>query len=60
VLLTAPDVRRGLRRLCEGPFPDVAVLTYAELDMELQVRPIGRLSLEGRGRQAATSAPTVA
>jgi len=22
----------------------VAVLTYAELDMELQVRPIGRLS----------------
>jgi len=44
VLLTAPDVRRGLRRLCEGTSPDVAVLTYAELDMELQVRPIGRLS----------------
>jgi len=44
VLLTAPDVRRGLRRLCEGAAPDVAVLTYAELDMELQVRPIGRLS----------------
>jgi type III secretion protein V len=44
VLLTAPDVRRCLRRLCEGTFPDVAVLTYGELDMELQIRPIGRLA----------------
>ncbi|HEY8207908.1 MAG TPA: flagellar biosynthesis protein FlhA [Myxococcaceae bacterium] len=44
VILTAPDVRRTLRRLCEGTLPDVAVLTYGELDMELQVRPIGRLS----------------
>jgi type III secretion protein V len=44
VLLTAPDIRRPLRKLCEGPFPDVAVLTYGELDGELQIRPIGRLS----------------
>ncbi|HSP80643.1 MAG TPA: type III secretion system export apparatus subunit SctV [Myxococcaceae bacterium] len=44
VLLTAPDVRRTLRKLCEGAFPDVAVLTYGELDAELQIRPLGRLS----------------
>ncbi len=44
VLLTAPDVRRTLRKLCEGAFPEVAVLTYGELDAELQIRPLGRLS----------------
>jgi type III secretion protein V len=44
VLLTAPDVRRTLRKLCEGSFPDVAVLTYGELDMDLQIRPLGRLA----------------
>ncbi|HET9451484.1 MAG TPA: flagellar biosynthesis protein FlhA, partial [Aggregicoccus sp.] len=44
VLLTAPDVRRTLRRLCEGAFPDVAVLTYSELDADLQIRPVGRLA----------------
>jgi type III secretion protein V len=44
VLLTAPDVRRSLRKLCEGAFPEVAVLTYAELDAELQIRPVGRLA----------------
>lgn len=44
VLLTAPDVRRTLRRLIEGAFPEVAVLTYGELDVELQIRPLGRLA----------------
>jgi type III secretion protein V len=44
VLLTAPDVRRTLRRLIEGAFPQVAVLTYTELDVDLQIRPLGRLA----------------
>ncbi|MHB8872745.1 MAG: type III secretion system export apparatus subunit SctV [Myxococcaceae bacterium] len=44
VLLASPDVRRLLRKLCEGAFPEVAVLTYGELDADLQVRPIGRLA----------------
>lgn len=44
VLLTAPDVRRALRRLIEGAFPEVAVLTYGELDVDLQIRPLGRLA----------------
>ncbi|MFL5319576.1 MAG: FHIPEP family type III secretion protein, partial [Myxococcaceae bacterium] len=44
VLLAAPDVRRALRRLCEGAFPEVAVLTYGELDSSLQIRPLGKLA----------------
>jgi type III secretion protein V len=44
VLLSSPDVRRVLRRLLEGAFPEVAVLTFSELDPELQVRPVGRLA----------------
>lgn len=43
VLLSSPDTRRALKRLLEGSFPDVAVLTFTELDPELQVRPVGRL-----------------
>jgi type III secretion protein V len=49
VLLASPDVRRLLRRLVEGVFPDVAVLTFGELDPELQVRPVGRLLAVARG-----------
>jgi len=44
VVLVSPDVRRKLRKLVEGAFPEVAVLTYAELDADLQIRPIGRLA----------------
>jgi type III secretion protein V len=43
ILLASPDVRRVLRRLVEGAFPDVHVLTFSELDPELQVRPVGRV-----------------
>ncbi len=44
VVLAAPDIRRPLRKLCETVYPDLAVLTYAELDVDLQIRPVGRLS----------------
>jgi type III secretion protein V len=44
VLLASGDVRRPLRALCEGAFPGVAVLAYAELDPSLRVKPLGRLS----------------
>jgi type III secretion protein V len=46
VLLTSPDVRRVMRRLLEGSFPEVAVLTYTELSPDLQVRPLGKLSID--------------
>ncbi len=44
VLLASGDVRRTLRALCEGAFPGVTVLAYAELDPGLRVKPLGRLS----------------
>jgi type III secretion protein V len=44
VLLASGDVRRPLRALCEGAFPEVAVLAYAELDPALRVKPLGRLT----------------
>jgi len=44
VLLASGDVRRPLRALCEGAFPEVAVLAYGELDPALRVKPLGRLS----------------
>jgi type III secretion protein V len=44
VVLSSPDVRRSLRKLCEGAYPNVAVLTYGELNADLQIRPIGRLA----------------
>jgi len=43
VLLSSPDVRRALRRLIEGSLPEVAVLTFSELDPDVQIRPVGRL-----------------
>lgn len=45
-LLSAPDVRRTLQRLCAGSLPQVSVLTYAELASELQVKPLGRLTAQ--------------
>ncbi len=45
VVLTSPDVRRRLRKLVEGAVPGVAVLTYAELNPDLQIRPVGRLGM---------------
>jgi type III secretion protein V len=50
VLLASGDVRRPLRALCEGAFPEVAVLAYSELDPRLRVKPLGRL---GVGQPAA-------
>ena len=47
VLLASPDVRRLLRRLLEGAFPHVSVLTWGELVADLQVRPLGKLSAAG-------------
>ncbi len=50
VVLASPDVRRRLRKLVEGAFPDVAVLTYAELNPDLQIRPVGRLAVAAARR----------
>ncbi len=45
VLLTAIDVRRFVRKLIEGEFPDMSVLSYQEIVPEIRIQPLGRVEL---------------
>jgi type III secretion protein V len=47
VLLASADVRRAVRLLVAPRHPRLRVLAYDELPPELQVRPVGRVSLAG-------------
>jgi type III secretion protein V len=45
VLLTAIDVRRFVRKLIEGQFPDLPVVSYQEIVPEIRIQPLGRIQL---------------
>jgi len=45
VLLTAIDVRRFARKLIEGEFPDLAVVSFQEIVPEIRIQPLGRVQL---------------
>jgi len=45
VLLTAIDVRRFARKLIEGEFPDLPVVSYQEIVPEIKIQPLGRIQL---------------
>jgi type III secretion protein V len=45
VLLTAIDVRRFIRKLIEGEFPDLPVVSYQEIVPEIRIQPLGRIQL---------------
>lgn len=45
VVLTAMDVRRFVRKLIEGEFPDVAVASTQEIVPEIRIQPLGRIQL---------------
>lgn len=45
VLFTAMDVRRFVRKLIEGEFSDMAVLSYQEIIPEIRIQPLGRIQL---------------
>ena len=45
VLLTAIDVRRFTRKLIEGDFPDLPVVSYQEIVSEIRIQPLGRIQL---------------
>ncbi len=45
VLLTAIDVRRFVRKLIEGEFPDMAVVSFQEVVPEIRIQPLGRIQL---------------
>lgn len=45
VLLTAIDVRRFARKLIEGEYPDMPVVSYQEIVPEIRIQPLGRVQL---------------
>lgn len=45
VLLTNTDVRRFVRKLIEGEFPDLNVVSYQEVVPEIRIQPLGRIQL---------------
>ena len=45
VLITASDVRRFIRKLIEGDFPDLAVVSFQEIISEIRIQPLGRIQL---------------
>ena len=45
VLLTAIDVRRFVRKLIEGEFPDLSVVSFQEIVPEIRIQPLGRVQL---------------
>lgn len=45
VLLTAMDVRRFVRKLIEGEFPDLPVVSNQEIVPDIRIQPLGRVQL---------------
>ncbi|MCH9613243.1 MAG: Invasion protein InvA [Chlamydiia bacterium] len=45
VMLTAIDVRRFARKLIEGEYPDMPVVSYQEIVPEIRIQPLGRIQL---------------
>ena len=45
VLLTVVDVRRFVKKLIEGEFPDLPVLSYSEIVPEIKIQPLGRIQI---------------
>jgi type III secretory pathway component EscV len=46
VILTSEGVRPSVRRLLEPEFPDLPVLSYAELRPDVNVQPVARIPVE--------------
>ena len=45
VLITSMDVRRYMRKLIELDIPNLNVLSHQELTEEINIQPLGRISL---------------
>ena len=45
VLLSAIDVRRFVRKLIAGEFPELPVVSYQEIVPEVRIQPMGRIQL---------------
>jgi type III secretion protein V len=47
VILTTLEIRRFVKRLCETEIPDLQVVSYQELEPELELRPLVRIAIGG-------------
>ena len=45
VIITNMDVRRFVRKLIEGDFPELPVVSYQEIVPEIRIQPLGRIQL---------------
>jgi type III secretion protein V len=45
VIITDTEVRRFVRKMVELEFPELTVLSYQELASELNIQPVGRISM---------------
>lgn len=43
IILTQPDIRRFLKRLLEIDIPDLAVISYHEIEPNIIIQPIGKI-----------------
>ncbi len=46
VIITNMDVRRFVRKLIEGDFPELPVVSYQEIVPEIRIQPLGRVQLK--------------
>lgn len=51
VIITDAEVRRFVRKMVELEFPELTVLSYQELASELNIQPVGRISMRPVGNQ---------
>lgn len=51
VIITDAEVRRFVRKMVELEFPELTVLSYQELASELNIQPIGRISMRPTSNQ---------
>ncbi len=50
VVVTRPEIRSYLRRLLEGPLPDLLVVAYSELSMDVELESTAQVGLAKRLR----------
>lgn len=51
IIITDQEVRRFVRKMVELEFPELTVLSYQELAAELNIQPIGRISMRPLNNQ---------
>ncbi|HVF56623.1 MAG TPA: type III secretion system export apparatus subunit SctV [Pyrinomonadaceae bacterium] len=60
VVITDMELRRFVRRMVELEFPTLSVLSYQELAPELNVQPVGRITMRPAAPPAANFLPDAA